>query len=198
MISNESTLRAVRAALLTTLPDAVQATPASMTADVLSGRGASPRRPASRGRCRLMSYGIEQPTKCGELRPNRLPLEGRQCRCEGCGHHFNSESVFARHRVGNWAVRGSNRRCLAPEEMRARGWQLNAKGFWIERRRPPGHLGLQPENGPTNKVPPIRRGAGRAALRGQVDEFTGTNASARGVRRARVAKRGPIVVLAVA
>jgi hypothetical protein len=61
-------------------------------------------------------------------------LTGSRCRCQTCGQYFNSVSVFDRHRIGPWTDRGAHRRCLAIEEMRARGWSLNVKGFWVERR----------------------------------------------------------------
>src|SRR6516165_8365228 len=61
-------------------------------------------------------------------------LTGSRCRCGACGELFNSVSVFDRHRVGPWTDKGVQRRCLSAEEMSARGWQTNVKGFWIERR----------------------------------------------------------------
>jgi len=63
-----------------------------------------------------------------------LRLTGSRCRCSACGEAFNSTSVFDRHRVGGWQGRGADRRCLSQSEMRARGWDRNAHGFWIERR----------------------------------------------------------------
>jgi hypothetical protein len=80
-------------------------------------------------------------------RPPKLPLGHSRCRCEACGHHFNSGSVFDRHRVGDWKLRGANRRCLEPKEMLRRGWQRNAKGFWVERKRPRQRLDLPPVGG---------------------------------------------------
>lgn len=62
-------------------------------------------------------------------------LIGSRCRCPTCGEWFNSTSTFDRHRVGPWTDRGTHRRCLSVAEMTERGWSLNAKGFWIERRR---------------------------------------------------------------
>ena len=62
-------------------------------------------------------------------------LTGSRCRCSGCGEYFNSVSVFDRHRVGSWEAEGANRRCLTILEMLSRGWQLNSRGFWIERQR---------------------------------------------------------------
>jgi len=67
-------------------------------------------------------------------------LTGSRCRCSGCGDYFNSVSVFDRHRVGGWQGRTTDRRCLNASEMRARGWVLNARGFWIERQRVPERI----------------------------------------------------------
>lgn len=64
-------------------------------------------------------------------------LTGSRCRCQTCGEAFNSVSVFDRHPVGSWRERGIHRRCLSVSEMTTRGWSLNARGFWIERRRAP-------------------------------------------------------------
>jgi hypothetical protein len=60
-------------------------------------------------------------------------LTGSRCRCAGCGEHFNSVSVFDRHRVGDWQDSGARRRCLSVPEMQARNWSQNASGFWTER-----------------------------------------------------------------
>lgn len=64
-------------------------------------------------------------------------LTGKRCQCSACGERFNSVSVFDRHRVGYFdsAEHRGARRCLHHREMLARGWLLNAAGFWIERRR---------------------------------------------------------------
>jgi hypothetical protein len=62
-------------------------------------------------------------------------LAGSRCMCSSCGELFNSVSVFDRHRVGGWDDRGARRQCLTPLGMFAKGWRLNARGFWIERHR---------------------------------------------------------------
>jgi hypothetical protein len=62
-------------------------------------------------------------------------LTGSRCRCASCGEYFNSVSIFDRHRVGLWDCAGKHRRCLSVDEMRRRGWLLNPRRFWIERRR---------------------------------------------------------------
>ena len=62
-----------------------------------------------------------------------VTLTGSRCRCDSCGEHFNSVSVFDRHRVGDWQERGTRRQCLKVAQMQARGWSRNAGGFWVER-----------------------------------------------------------------
>lgn len=69
-------------------------------------------------------------------------LTGRRCQCCGCGEYFNGERGFDRHRVG---VHGVNRRCLSNAEMTARGWYLNAAGFWaITRLDSAGRARIRP------------------------------------------------------
>lgn len=72
----------------------------------------------------------------GERRDSWPRLSGKRCKCMACGALFNSVSVFDAHRVGDWGDRGADRRCLTSDEMLRRGWLVNAKGFWISRRRP--------------------------------------------------------------
>jgi hypothetical protein len=40
--------------------------------------------------------------------------------CPTCGEPFQSQGLFDRHRVGRYVP--DERRCLTPEEMRAKGW----------------------------------------------------------------------------
>jgi hypothetical protein len=95
----------------------------------------------------IESRFAKQSAKSQSRKPPKLRLGHSRCRCEACGHHFNSGSVFDRHRVGDWKLRGANRRCLEPKEMLRRGWQRNAKGFWVERKRPRQRLDLPPVGG---------------------------------------------------
>jgi len=62
-------------------------------------------------------------------------LTGSRCRCTNCGELFNSASVFSRHRFGSLKGGSVNRQCLTVDEMIARGWVHNVRGFWIERAR---------------------------------------------------------------
>lgn len=57
-----------------------------------------------------------------------MKLVGNRCQCAACGAYFNRVSTFDRHRVGEFGV---SRRCLSEQEMQAKGWKPNAKGFWI-------------------------------------------------------------------
>lgn len=55
--------------------------------------------------------------------------------CRACRTDFASVSAFDRHRVGQHAYtyaedRPDGRRCVAPDEMRAVGMELNAPGRW--------------------------------------------------------------------
>ncbi len=82
-------------------------------------------------------------------------LTGSRCRCSACGEYFNSVSTFDRHRHGGWQGRGADRRCLTPAELRARGWTLNAHGFWIERKNPRGRIDqLRPRREPERAATP--------------------------------------------
>lgn len=62
-----------------------------------------------------------------------MKLVGQRCQCAGCGQGFNRVSTFDKHRTGDFvSASGPNtRRCLTPDEMAAKGWTLNAAGFWI-------------------------------------------------------------------
>lgn len=62
-----------------------------------------------------------------KLRPNT-----NYCRYSGCGEYFNSEWPFKIHRVGKPAAR----KCLSPDEMRAKGMALSDKGYWVSAKRP--------------------------------------------------------------
>ena len=69
-----------------------------------------------------------------------LPLSGNRCQCAACGEYFNSTSVFDRHRRGDYGNPASPRRCLRPEEMEARGFSKNTKGFWVRCRLQAGTI----------------------------------------------------------
>lgn len=60
--------------------------------------------------------------------PSRLRLTGSRCQCPTCGDYFANPRAFDRHRVGEF---GDCRRCLTIEEMNARGWVRNGRGFWL-------------------------------------------------------------------
>jgi len=58
-----------------------------------------------------------------------MKLTGSRCQCSACGEYFNRPSLFDRHRAGSYQPLA--RRCLSPDEMRAKGWRKNSAGFWI-------------------------------------------------------------------
>lgn len=72
--------------------------------------------------------------------PKNLPLTGNRTECPGCRQCFNSESAFDRHRVGTYEDPNRPRRCLTVDLMLAKGFQTNAKGYWIRGQRPNGTL----------------------------------------------------------
>lgn len=63
-------------------------------------------------------------------------LTGDRCQCPTCGHCFNSDTGFDRHRVGRHDDDAKPRRCLSVPEMEAKGYSRNARGWWITKRRP--------------------------------------------------------------
>jgi hypothetical protein len=60
-------------------------------------------------------------------------LSGDKNQCPTCHHYFNSSFAFGRHRVGEFNP--NTRRCLTPEEMRAKGMLISSTGFWITEAR---------------------------------------------------------------
>lgn len=60
-----------------------------------------------------------------------LPRDSDRCRCTVCGLYFRRTSTFDAHRIGR--VGTPARRCLSPDELAARGWSVDAQGYW---RRP--------------------------------------------------------------
>lgn len=62
-----------------------------------------------------------------------MNLSGDRNQCAGCGEYFNSTFAFDKHRTGEF---GKDRRCLTAEEMRAKGMDKNAAGFWISSAMP--------------------------------------------------------------
>lgn len=54
-------------------------------------------------------------------------LSGDRCQCCACGEYFNRVSLFDKHRHGPMDARA----CLTVDQMTAKGWRLNAAGFWV-------------------------------------------------------------------
>ena len=61
------------------------------------------------------------------------PLRGDRNQCQGCKEYFNSTGAFEKHRTGQYGV---DRRCRTPEEMIAKGFSLNAAGYWVASKMP--------------------------------------------------------------
>lgn len=57
-----------------------------------------------------------------ELRPG-----SSRCWCQTCGHFFSGTTAFDKHRVGKHEP--YERRCLGPDEMRAKG-MVDNNGVW--------------------------------------------------------------------
>ena len=62
-----------------------------------------------------------------------MKLSGDRNQCQGCKGYFNSSFAFDKHRRGE---HGIDRRCLTGSEMRAKGMDTNAAGFWISAAMP--------------------------------------------------------------
>jgi hypothetical protein len=60
-------------------------------------------------------------------------LKGNHNQCQGCKEYFNSNGAFEKHRTGKYGV---DRRCMTTEEMIAKGFSLNAAGYWIASKMP--------------------------------------------------------------
>lgn len=67
------------------------------------------------------------------LEGQRKRFSGDKNQCPTCHHYFNSSLAFGRHRVGEFNP--NSRRCLTPEEMRAKGMSISNSGFWITAAR---------------------------------------------------------------
>jgi len=93
--------------------------------------------------------------------PKNLPLTGNRTECPSCRECFNSESAFDRHRVGSYEDSNRPRRYLTVDLMLARGFQTNAKGYWIRGQRPDGTLRRKTAKalGPCTSLPPEPRDA---------------------------------------
>jgi hypothetical protein len=62
-------------------------------------------------------------------------LRGDHCQCPTCGEYFNSTAAFDKHRTGPYSDRNvawAARRCLSRDEMRGKGMQLSATGWWCK------------------------------------------------------------------
>lgn len=64
---------------------------------------------------------------------NKAKVSGDRNQCSGCGALFNSTAAFEKHRHGDFGV---DRRCMTPEEMRAKKMEVNAAGYWVTALNP--------------------------------------------------------------
>jgi hypothetical protein len=64
-------------------------------------------------------------------RDPRLPFYSDRNTCDVCKEFFNSVHAFDKHRIG----KAGARRCLSADEMRAKGFAVNATGHWITEPR---------------------------------------------------------------
>jgi hypothetical protein len=63
-------------------------------------------------------------------KPMSRKLRGDHCACPTCAEYFNSTRAFDKHRSGEWTAR----RCLSPDEMRAKGMDMSTEGWWLSSR----------------------------------------------------------------
>lgn len=54
-------------------------------------------------------------------------LRLEHCAAAGCCQTFSGTILGDKHRVGHHGV---DRRCLTPDEMRAKGWHQDDRGIW--------------------------------------------------------------------
>lgn len=75
--------------------------------------------------------------------------------CPACHQTFTGTSAGDKHRVGDHAVsRGPNRRrCLTPDEMRARGMGQNGRGQWTATTERDPRFAQTPQRADLGKTP---------------------------------------------
>jgi hypothetical protein len=73
------------------------------------------------------------------VKASELGLRRDRCLCRTCGELFNSTAAFDAHRTGRYDIHVPRygRRCLADDEMLAKGMARNSKGFWLTPRKQP-------------------------------------------------------------
>ena len=63
----------------------------------------------------------------------KVKVSGDRNQCAGCGELFNSSFAFDKHRTGEF---GKDRRCMTVEEMKSKGMDINAAGYWVTSLNP--------------------------------------------------------------
>lgn len=64
-------------------------------------------------------------------------LKAGRCQCMACGLYFSGVREFDRHRAGSYAKKGEwqgQRYCRSLEQLLARGWRTDARGFLSQGR----------------------------------------------------------------
>jgi hypothetical protein len=72
----------------------------------------------------------------------RKKLNGERNQCPTCGEYFTRNSVFDKHRTGDYVP--ASRRCLGAAEMEAKGMFLGADGFWRGAKAPENAVSYSP------------------------------------------------------
>ena len=86
------------------------------------------------GRKAIRSAGgraVDEAGRVTQAKPREFNKAGKVPRlvCPACQEDFGGRTTFRRHRVGG---RGKPKRCLTPDEMRARGMRLSERGRWSQ------------------------------------------------------------------
>lgn len=83
-------------------------------------------------------------------------LTGQRCRCPACGLVFSTVRNYDQHRVGTFAPPA--RRCMAEDEMTARGLLRTAAGVWVRAYDGHGHCRGTPTSGDRHEGDRTHRG----------------------------------------
>lgn len=72
---------------------------------------------------------------------SKARLTGQRNQCPACGELFTRNSVFAKHRVGEFGI---SRRCMTVAEMESAGMFVGNDGFWRGSRYDGAHYSPPP------------------------------------------------------
>jgi len=67
------------------------------------------------------------------VRRKLTSASGQRNECCACHEYFAKNKTFASHRIGKfgWNKVKNTRRCLTPDEMKAKGYTKNEDDYWI-------------------------------------------------------------------